>query len=182
MNSCEKVRMHLALLLYGELSFDQEEAVDGHLEGCAECRAALERERKLHAALDQVEVEPPASILWDARRNLQERIAHHEVNRVPGGHVRWLKMTGADAAHGHRPVDFVFVDGDHSEAGLLSDWNAWSGLVEPAGIVALHDSRSTPERPIDDAGSVKVTKRVILQDSRFQQIDAVDSLTVLRKR
>ena len=78
--------------------------------------------------------------------------------------------------------DFVFVDGDHSEAGLLSDWNAWSGLVEPAGIVALHDSRSTPDRQIDDAGSVKVTRRVILQDARFQQIDAVDSLTVLRRR
>jgi len=137
-------------------------------------RAVMDPEGELSA----VDPYPPGRL----GINLQERIARHEVNRVPGGRVRWLKMTGADAARGHRPVDFVFVDGDHSEAGLLSDWNAWSGLVEPAGIVALHDSRSTPGRQIDDAGSVKVTKRVILQDSRFQQIDAVDSLTVLRRR
>ena len=41
------------MLLYGELSFDEEETVDAHLEGCAECRAALERERALHAAFDR---------------------------------------------------------------------------------------------------------------------------------
>ena len=45
MNTCEKVREQLSLLLYGELSFDEEETVDGHLESCAECRTALERER-----------------------------------------------------------------------------------------------------------------------------------------
>jgi predicted O-methyltransferase YrrM len=114
--------------------------------------------------------------------NLQERIAHRHVEGVSGGRVRWLKTTGVDAARNHPPVDFVFIDGDHSVEGLLSDWNAWSALVEPGGVVALHDSRSTPERRIDDAGSVKVTTHVILRDSRFEQIEAVDSLTVLRRR
>ena len=114
--------------------------------------------------------------------SFQERIARREIERVPGGRVRWLKTTGADAARGHGPVDFVFVDGDHSEAGLLADWQAWSGLVEKDGVVGLHDSRSTPERPIADAGSVKVTNTVILQDARFEVVDAVDSLTVLRRR
>ncbi len=46
--------MQFALLLYGELSFDEEERVDAHLDGCAECRAALEREKSLHAAFDGV--------------------------------------------------------------------------------------------------------------------------------
>jgi predicted O-methyltransferase YrrM len=114
--------------------------------------------------------------------NLQERIAHREVSRVRGGRVRWLRMTSAAAARNHQPVDFLFIDGDHSEAGLLTDWDAWSGLVESGGVVALHDSRSTPERPIDDAGSVKVTRDVILRDPRFDHIEAVDSLTVLRRR
>ena len=76
----------------------------------------------------------------------------------------------------------MFIDGDHSEEGLLADWRTWSPLVEPGGIVALHDSRSTPERPIDEAGSVKVTNEVILRDARFAVVDTVDSLTVLRKR
>jgi len=83
MNTCEEVRMQLGLLLYGELSFDQEEAVDAHLEGCAGCRAALKRERELHAAFDQVEIEPPASVLWDARQNLRERIAAEHPSASP---------------------------------------------------------------------------------------------------
>ncbi len=75
MSVCEKVRPQLGMLLYGELSFDQEEVVDTHLEGCADCRAALERERQLHAAFDLAEMEPPASVLWNARQDLQRRIA-----------------------------------------------------------------------------------------------------------
>jgi predicted O-methyltransferase YrrM len=114
--------------------------------------------------------------------SVQQHIAHREVSGVANGHVAWLRTTGSDAARDHEPVDFVFIDGDHSEAGLLADWRAWSPLVEHGGIVALHDSRSTPKRPIDDAGSVKVTNEVILRDERFAVVDAVDSLTVLQKQ
>lgn len=101
MNSCEQVKTQLSLLLYGELSFDQEEAVEAHLEGCGECRTALERERELHAALDQAEIEPPASVLWDARQTLQRRIAEeHAPAHRTGWWDRlldgpWLRPAGA---------------------------------------------------------------------------------------
>jgi hypothetical protein len=101
MTTCEKVREQLSMLLYGELSFDQEESVDTHLEGCAECRTALERERALHAAFDQVEAEPPASVLWESRQNLQRQIAaeHVPVPRVSWWDqfldARWLQSAGA---------------------------------------------------------------------------------------
>jgi predicted O-methyltransferase YrrM len=114
--------------------------------------------------------------------SVQQHIAHREVDAVANGYVAWLRTTGDAAARDHTSVDFVFIDGDHSEDGLLADWRAWSPLVEPGGIVALHDSRSTPERPIDGAGSVKVTNDVILRDRQFAVVEAVDSLTVLRKR
>jgi len=86
MSICEKVRMQLGMLLYGELSFDEEETVDAHLESCPECRTALERERELHAAFDQVEAEPPASVLWESRQNLQRQIA---AEHVPIHRVSW---------------------------------------------------------------------------------------------
>jgi hypothetical protein len=101
MNTCEKVREQLSLLLYGELSFDEEGAVDTHLEGCTECRAALEREREIHAAFDRAEIEPPASVLWESRQNLQRQIAaeHAPVYRVSWWDqfldTRWLKSAGA---------------------------------------------------------------------------------------
>jgi predicted O-methyltransferase YrrM len=114
--------------------------------------------------------------------SMQERIAHHEVERISNGRVQWARASGVNAAFLHDPIDFIFIDGDHTEEGLLGDWNAWSSLVLPGGIVALHDSRSTPERPIADAGSVKVTNSVVLRDRRFEVIEVVDSLTVLRRR
>ncbi len=101
MITCEKVRMQLSLLLYGELSFDEEEAVDAHLESCAECRTALERERQLHAAFDDVELEPPASVLWESRQNLQRQLAAEHPPKVRVSwwdqflDMRWLQSAGA---------------------------------------------------------------------------------------
>jgi hypothetical protein len=73
---CEQARMHFALLLYGELSFDEEEQVDAHLDTCAECRAVLERQRSLHAALDDFAVEPPAPLLRKCRAELAAALRH----------------------------------------------------------------------------------------------------------
>lgn len=116
----------------------------------------------------------------------QRYIAQREVARVANGSVRWIRTTGTEAGRAHAamgglPVDFVFIDSDHSYEGLRGDWEAWRGLVAPGGIVALHDSRSTPERNIDDAGSVRYTREVILKDPLFLFVEAADSLTVLRR-
>jgi hypothetical protein len=79
--SCADARMLFALLLYGELSFDDEERVDTHLDGCTECRAALEREKSLHAAFDGVAVEPAASLLRQCRTELSAAIHQEQAQR-----------------------------------------------------------------------------------------------------
>jgi len=71
---CDWARAQLSLLLYGELSFDEEEKLESHLEACTECREALDRETRLHAAFDHVAVEPPASLLSQCRQDLWERL------------------------------------------------------------------------------------------------------------
>lgn len=116
----------------------------------------------------------------------QRRIARSEVGREPNGAVRWVRKTGVEAAReyaaaGEEAVDFVFIDGDHSYEGLRGDWEAWSALVAAGGVVALHDSRPCEARPIGDAGSVRFTAEVITRDSRFEVLEVVDTLTVLRK-
>lgn len=35
--------------------------------------------------------------------------------------------------------DFLFIDGDHTEVGVRSDFRRYSPLVRPGGIIALHD-------------------------------------------
>ena len=37
------------------------------------------------------------------------------------------------------PVDFLFVDADHSYEGISSDYQTYSPLVAPGGLIALHD-------------------------------------------
>lgn len=44
-----------------------------------------------------------------------------------------------------RPVDFVFIDGDHSYEGVKRDFELWSALVRPGGIIAFHDMK--PDAP-----------------------------------
>src|SRR5207247_8511624 len=49
----------------------------------------------------------------------QRYIAHRSVAGVRQGEVRWVRLTGASAGQRHAaagllPVDFIFIDGDHS--------------------------------------------------------------------
>jgi predicted O-methyltransferase YrrM len=37
------------------------------------------------------------------------------------------------------PVDFLFIDGDHSSQGVEADWRDYSPLVRKGGLIAFHD-------------------------------------------
>jgi len=88
MKDCKSVREQFALLLYGELSFDEEERIESHLDVCEECREALKREKALHAAFDQYEVTPSPSLLRECRENLAARLAEEPAMR-PAAHDGW---------------------------------------------------------------------------------------------
>ena len=117
--------------------------------------------------------------------SLQQIIAHHEVGKVAGASVQWLRQTGVEAAAAAaatgRAVDLVFVDGDHSWEGISGDWEAWSPLVRVGGHVALHDSRSTPLRELGDAGSARFTREVIHRATGWKVVEEVDSLTLVER-
>lgn len=38
-----------------------------------------------------------------------------------------------------RPIDFLFIDGDHSYAGARADYDLYAPLVRPGGLIAFHD-------------------------------------------
>jgi predicted O-methyltransferase YrrM len=113
-------------------------------------------------------------------------IAEREIRPHALGRVHWLRMTGVAAAKSLSKeldqIDFLFLDGDHSYEGLRDDWEAWAPALRPGATMALHDSRSTPERPIDEAGSVRFTREVVIVSPHFEVIDELESLTILRKR
>jgi HEAT repeats/Putative zinc-finger len=72
--TCEEARSQFWLLEYGELSFDEEERIETHLDGCGECRGARERDKEIHAGFDSLAVEPPASFLRECRAELEARL------------------------------------------------------------------------------------------------------------
>jgi cephalosporin hydroxylase len=38
-----------------------------------------------------------------------------------------------------RKVDFLFIDGDHTEQGVTADYNDYKEFVRPGGLIAFHD-------------------------------------------
>lgn len=44
-----------------------------------------------------------------------------------------------EAELGGEQVDFLFIDGDHTETGVEADYNDYHHLVRPGGIIAFHD-------------------------------------------
>jgi hypothetical protein len=72
---CELTSKQLSLLLYGELSFDEEERVQQHLEVCGVCRGRLEQERLWHCRVDECELEPSQQLLDQCRRRLRLSVA-----------------------------------------------------------------------------------------------------------
>ncbi len=99
--------------------------------------------------------------------------------------IQFVRHTGQQAAallkERFQPaLDLIFIDGDHSYEGLRADWEAWTPLLGCDGVVALHDSCSSTTRNLEDAGSCIFTREVILRDDRFELLEEVDTLSVLR--
>ncbi len=106
--------------------------------------------------------------------------ARREIARHPRGRAVLIRKSSDEAAAAWAtPVDFLFVDADHSWAGIERDWREWVPHVVAGGIIALHDSHHVPDR--DDLDSVRFTEKVVLQDPRVQRLEVVDSLTILER-
>ncbi|MBC8166494.1 MAG: HEAT repeat domain-containing protein [Bryobacteraceae bacterium] len=114
--TCDVVVKQLSLMLYGELTFDEEEAVHQHLEDCRQCGSELARTRRLHRQIESREYEPSTALLQDSRRTLRVSTAA-------------LREAGL-------PPNRAFAFG-----GLLSgQWlsGQWlSGFLKPVAAVAL---------------------------------------------
>ena len=44
-----------------------------------------------------------------------------------------------------RPLDFLFIDGDHTYEGARLDYELYASLVRPGGLIALHDIANNTE-------------------------------------
>lgn len=60
--------------------------------------------------------------------------------------IDWLREALAG-----RPIDVLHIDGDHSYDGVRADWEMYSPLVRPGGLILIHDVANSIDAP--DVGS-----------------------------
>jgi predicted O-methyltransferase YrrM len=114
-------------------------------------------------------------------------IAHREVSKISNGQVRWLRMTDLEAAAllesaGEAPVDFVFSDAVNTREGFRATWDAWSHRVVPGGLYVVNSVVGTPRMAIHDAESAVYYREAIRVDPRFEVLEEIDNMAVLRRR
>jgi predicted O-methyltransferase YrrM len=81
--------------------------------------------------------------LEQATRRVVARAARRRAAAGTGGvHVHWHVALSQDlAATWSAPIDLLFIDGDHSEAGCRRDWDGFHHHVSATGVALIHDSR-----------------------------------------
>lgn len=159
---CEEVRKTLPLFLYGELSFEDEERVELHIDECAACREALAREKALFRSFDAAALVPSRDLLEDCRAELRQRLAQSE-QRSAGF---WDRFREGFTIHFH------FVPGVAQPIGALAMLaigffaarmmpNSFLGSFHTASVL---DPVSSHVRYVEPTGEGKV--QIIVDESR----------------
>ncbi len=73
--TCDAAAKQLPFLIYGELSFDEEEQLHQHMEACTVCCSEYRQLQEIHAAFNAEEMEPDTKLLADCRRRLRINVA-----------------------------------------------------------------------------------------------------------
>jgi hypothetical protein len=117
--------------------------------------------------------------------NATKRAAHRVVEKCRNGTVVWIEKFSFDAVIGwQHKIDFLFLDGDHSEEGIQRDWDDWHPFITPGGVVAFHDAAIFPRgwtRP--DWGPVRLVDRLFRTQilGEWRIVEEVDSLVVVQR-
>lgn len=109
-------------------------------------------------------------------------IAHLHVKRNGNsGQINWIRKLSFHASHDvPLSVDFMFIDGDHSLEGISRDWELFSPKIRKGGHLLLHDSFELKKGK--RMGSHEFFEEVISVDDRFDFIERIDSLAVMRRK
>jgi hypothetical protein len=117
--------------------------------------------------------------------NAQRRAAKMAVSSSKLGKVIWIERFSFDAVKSwNRPIDFLFIDGDHEEKNVIRDWSEWSRFVRPGGRVAFHDARIFENGwPRKGDGPVNLVKSLFRDQQlpNWRIIDEVHSLVIVER-
>ena len=152
--------------------------------GVAEGASALELRRVADSKATLYLIDPylPGRI---PGLNFAKFVAHLYVNSCHNAIVDWIEDFSYNASKvWHKPIDFLFIDGDHSYEGCLQDWQDWNQFVAPGGIVAFHDARLFPNGWTNiNSGPVRLINELFRNkhNSSWKILEEIDSLVVIQR-
>ncbi|HEY4109838.1 class I SAM-dependent methyltransferase [Puia sp.] len=110
-----------------------------------------------------------------ARLHLRRNKVHKDVQLI-------VKLSFEAVNDIQQQADFIFIDGDHSYDGIRKDWEVFPDKLKPGGVMALHDTTTIPADGGYVQDSVRYYNDVIRHDNRFEWLETVDRMNVLRKK
>ena len=135
---CDEATKIFPLFLYGELSFEEEEQLEIHIDECGGCRDALAKQKAMFAALDRAEALPSQALLDSCRAELSRRLADVQPERVSV----WDRLRQGFSIHFHfapgiaQPLGALAMlaigfFGARVAPSLPGPWHS-AGLVDPS--------------------------------------------------
>jgi len=155
--NCESFVKLIPLYFYGELSPEEEDRLEQHLDGCAGCAHEAELQRSLAAAFNRREMQPSAALLAECRHDLMRAVYRNEApapqppRATPWEHfrdgfaalfpplVRWRMPLGAMAL-----VALGFGSARLTTPGAMAPFNTAS-LIPDNVISSVRSVTSGPE-------------------------------------
>jgi hypothetical protein len=117
--------------------------------------------------------------------NAVKRAAHRVVEGCQNGRVIWIEEFSSVAANSWKcPIDFLFMDGDHSETSVWQDWEKWHRFLVSGGTVVFHDAATFPGGWTQEHwGPVRLVDQLFRERALpgWRIVQQVDSLVVVER-
>jgi predicted O-methyltransferase YrrM len=96
--------------------------------------------------------------------------------------IFWIEEKSTDISW-FTPIDFLFIDGDHSEKGTYSDWIKFSPYISKNGYLALHDSIDFSQ--IDPPAKGHIGPKKLREDlwinDEYKPVDEFGTISLFKK-
>lgn len=123
----------------------------GSAQGWSTCHLGLALRENVHGKLYAIDPHMPTA--WNDTAAVESLPALQRNLRRCGveSYVEIVRATSQEAAKNWtRPIDLLFIDGDHSYDGVKRDWTLFSPHLTPFGVTVFHDATwelHGPNRP-----------------------------------
>jgi hypothetical protein len=146
-------------------------------EGTSACRA-----RKVidpRGSLFLIDPYPPGRL----RISWPRLIARRVVRKAKRGQVVWIRKRSEEAASDwDRPIDFLFIDADHSFEGVSRHWKDWSPHIRVGGKVMLQGARLGEGSWVQPGyGPAQLFATEIAGDPRWELVDGGGAALVVQR-